>query len=48
MKIFVGGLPFKTTEEELQREFEVFGAVDSVKIIVDHETLRSRDLASCK
>jgi len=42
MKIFVGGLPFKTTEEELQREFEVFGAVDSVKIIVDHETLRSR------
>ncbi|MEN6439563.1 MAG: RNA-binding protein [Syntrophobacter sp.] len=42
MNIFVGSLSFKTTEEELRREFEAFGEVDTVKIIVDQETLRSR------
>ncbi|MHC1726375.1 MAG: RNA recognition motif domain-containing protein [Syntrophobacteraceae bacterium] len=45
MNIFVGNLSFKTTEEELQREFEAFGEVDSVKIIMDHETLKSRGFA---
>ncbi len=45
MNIFVGSLSFKTTEEELQREFEAFGEVDSVKIIVDQATLRSRGFA---
>jgi RNA recognition motif-containing protein len=45
MNIFVGSLSFKTTEEELQREFESFGEVDSVKIILDHETLKSRGFA---
>ncbi len=42
MNIFVGSLSFKTTEEELQKEFEAFGEVQSVKIILDHETLKSR------
>ena len=42
MNIFVGSLSFKTTEEEMQKEFEAFGEVDSVKIILDHETLKSR------
>ena len=42
MNIFVGNLSFKTTEEELQREFEAFGEVDSVKIIMDQYTLKSR------
>ena len=42
MNIFVGSLSFKTTEEELRKEFEAFGEVDSVKIILDHETLKSR------
>jgi RNA recognition motif-containing protein len=45
MNIFVGSLSFKTTEEELQKEFEAFGEVGSVKIIVDHETLKSRGFA---
>ena len=45
MNIFVGSLSFKTTEEELQNEFESFGEVDSVKIILDHETLKSRGFA---
>ena len=45
MNIFVGNLSFKTTEQELQREFEAFGGVDSVKIIMDRETLKSRGFA---
>jgi cold-inducible RNA-binding protein len=45
MNIFVGNLSFKTTEQELQREFEVFGEVASVKIITDHNTLKSRGFA---
>lgn len=42
MNIFVGNLSFKTTEDELQRQFEEFGEVDSVKIIKDQYTGRSR------
>lgn len=45
MNIFVGNLSFKTTEQELQREFEAFGEVGSVKIITDHNTLKSRGFA---
>jgi RNA recognition motif-containing protein len=45
MNIFVGSLSFKTTEKELQNEFEIFGEVDSVKIILDPETLKSRGFA---
>ncbi|MCU0572740.1 MAG: RNA-binding protein [Syntrophobacteraceae bacterium] len=43
--IFVGSLSFKTTEEELRKEFEVFGEVSSVKIIEDRETRKSRGFA---
>jgi len=45
MNIFVGNLSFKTSEEELQREFAAFGEVGSVKIITDHNTLKSRGFA---
>lgn len=45
MNIFVGSLSFKTTEQELQSEFEAFGVVDSVKIVLDRETLKSRGFA---
>lgn len=45
MNIFVGNLSFKTTEEELQREFEAFGEVDTVKIIMDQYTHKSRGFA---
>lgn len=45
MNIFVGSLSFKMTEEELQREFEAFGEVASVKIILDQTTLKSRGFA---
>lgn len=43
--IFVGNLSLRTTEQELQSEFDKFGAVGSVKIITDRETLKSRGFA---
>lgn len=42
MNIYVGNLSFGTTEEELQREFEAFGEVESVRIITDQYTRKSR------
>jgi RNA recognition motif-containing protein len=41
-KVFVGGLPFSTTEEELREVFSQVGNVTSAKIILDRETNRSR------
>lgn len=40
--IYVGNLPYSTTEEELRALFEQHGAVDSVKVITDRDTGRSR------
>lgn len=40
--IFVGNLSFNTSEEELRRMFEAFGAVDRVAIMTDRDTGRSR------
>jgi RNA recognition motif-containing protein len=42
MNIFVGNLPFSATEADLNGLFSEFGAVDSVAIITDRETGRSR------
>ena len=42
MKLFVGGLPFSTTDDELQAAFADFGTVASAKVITDRETGRSR------
>ncbi len=42
MNIFVGNLPFSTSEDDLRDAFGAFGEVSSVKIIVDRETGRSR------
>lgn len=41
-KLFVGGLPFSTTDEELNEAFSQFGTVASAKVITDRETGRSR------
>jgi RNA recognition motif-containing protein len=35
MDIFVGSLPFKLKEKELQELFEAYGEVTSTKIIID-------------
>ncbi|MBD3305442.1 RNA-binding protein [candidate division KSB3 bacterium] len=42
MNIYVGNLPYRTTELELQELFAPFGQVDRVSIIHDRETGRSR------
>jgi cold-inducible RNA-binding protein len=45
MNIYVGNLSFDMTEEDLRKEFEAFGKVDSVNIIKDKFTDRSRGFA---
>jgi RNA recognition motif-containing protein len=42
MKIYVGGLAFQTTEEELKAAFEPFGQVLSVNLVKDRATGQSR------
>ncbi len=42
MKLFVGGLPFAITDEQLEQRFAEFGEVLSAKVITDRETGRSR------
>ena len=42
MKIFVAKLAFKTTSEDLRALYEQFGEVESCKVIMDHETGRSK------
>jgi RNA recognition motif-containing protein len=41
-KMFVGNLSFQTTESEIREAFERFGAVESVAIITDRDTGRSK------
>ena len=41
-RIYVGGLPFKTTEEEMNALFATYGAVSSAKLITDRESGQSR------
>ncbi len=42
MNIFVANLNYQLQEDELSELFESYGAVDSVKIILDRDTGRSR------
>lgn len=44
-KIYVGNLNYRTKEEELTELFGQFGTVNSVNIIVDRETNRSKGFA---
>jgi cold-inducible RNA-binding protein len=41
-RIYVGNLSFQTTEDELSNFFGAVGAVDSVSIITDRDTGRSK------
>jgi RNA recognition motif-containing protein len=41
-KLFVGGLPFATTTEELEKIFAEVGSVESANVITDKMTGRSR------
>lgn len=42
MNIYVGNLPYETTQEDIRKNFEAFGTVESVNIIQDRETGRSK------
>jgi cold-inducible RNA-binding protein len=42
MRLYIGNLSFETTENDLQDAFQAFGAVNDVKIMMDHGTGRSR------
>jgi len=41
----VGNLPWSATEESVRTQFEALGAVESVALITDRETGRSRGFA---
>lgn len=45
MNIFVGNLSFHTTEEELESLFASYGNIQSVKIITDKYSGRSKGFA---
>jgi RNA recognition motif-containing protein len=45
MKIYVGNLPYDVTKEDLQTQFAAFGAVESVDIIIDRYSGRSKGFA---
>jgi RNA recognition motif-containing protein len=42
MNIYVGNLPYDVTEEELQKAFSAFGSVQTVKIIKDMYSGKSK------
>jgi len=41
-KLFVGNLSFQTTESDVRSAFEQYGTVESVAIITDRDTGRSK------
>jgi RNA recognition motif-containing protein len=42
MNIFVGNLAFSTTEQDLHQLFKPYGTIETVRIMTDRETGRSR------
>ena len=42
MKIYIGGLPYQTDEDQLTQIFSNYGEVTSAKIITDRDTGRSK------
>jgi RNA recognition motif-containing protein len=42
MNIYVGNLSYEATEEDLKEAFEVFGEVETVKVLKDYGTGRSK------
>jgi len=44
-RLYVGNLPFNTTEAELEDAFGAYGTVRDVSVVTDRETGRSRGFA---
>lgn len=45
MNIYIGNLNYRVREEDLKQVMEEYGVVDSVKIITDRETGKSKGFA---
>jgi RNA recognition motif-containing protein len=45
MNIYVGNLPYTATEDELRTAFAAFGDVNTVNLIIDRDTGRSKGFA---
>ncbi|MDD5043838.1 MAG: RNA-binding protein [Patescibacteria group bacterium] len=41
-KLYVGGLPYSTTEDELKEAFSAAGTVETARVITDKMTNRSK------
>lgn len=44
-RLYVGNLPWSSTEDDVREMFEAIGEVESVALITDRETGRSRGFA---
>ena len=44
-KLYVGNLPYQTTESDLQTLFEAIGPVDTINVVTDRATGRARGFA---
>ncbi len=42
MNIYVGNLPYSTSDEDLREMFSAFGAVSSANVIMDRQSGRSK------
>lgn len=45
MNMYVGNLSYNVKESDLRQVMEEYGVVESVKLITDHETRRSKGFA---
>ena len=45
MKLYVGNLPFTSSEDDVREAFEAFGGVEEVTIVMDRDTGRPRGFA---
>jgi RNA recognition motif-containing protein len=44
MNLFVSNIDYKISEDELRKIFEQYGEVKSVKILMDLETKKAKDM----
>jgi len=42
LNIYVGNLPYETTDDELHNTFSEYGSVDSARVVIDRVSGRSR------
>ena len=45
VKLYAGNLPFKLTQKDIEDTFSQFREVDSVKLVIDKDTRRSKGFA---